>query len=1100
MTEPGTKRPRRLRRMMVRALIVIALVFAPLVAMLSYGVHAPSWMTKRFENRLNASITAAHVSIGTIDFRLFANGLNPEIQVLGVKISDGSGQLRAVFPEISSELSGTDLLFGRIRPKTMSMHAADLRLNRDAQGTFDLSIGSVETDEGETASVAAIEQNETLADIIFRFETILDTPILSRMTMIEASDIEVNIKDALSGRDWKFHHGVMRFENGQTDLAANMTFQMSNQSGQPAEATFSFSKSKGAAESEFTTRFRGFRTNDVADQVAAFDWLRVLNAPIGGSVSLSIQPDGSFGELFGVLDIGAGQLISGGDIKPVKFTGAKAYLSYDREKEKLTFNQISLNTDAVRIEAEGHAYLSDRIDRSVGAVIGQFRFTKVVIDPKGMFEAPVRFDFGALDMRVRLSPFQVDIGQMVLADNTSKFRLSGVLAADPDGWASSVDLSVDQITRDRVIALWPLTALLNTREWISENIPRGQLDTISAGFRASPGAEPRLSIGFNITETDVRWLKTMPLITGTSGYGVLTDRKLDIVANTGIVTSPTGGDINIAGTVFTIPDVTIIGAPAEIRLKTQSSITAALSLLDHPPFQFISKGGFAPDVAQGSGTVSAEIGLPLIKDVPLDLITFQANADLTAVVSDKLVKGKTLTADKLSVFVDDAGVTVSGDANLGKVPFNGSWIQKFGPSYKGISRIEGQVEISQGFLDEFDIALPKDTIAGQGRGTVTLDLVTGQAPKFTLVSDLNRVLLRIASLGYAKPKNVTGRLDVRGTLGTPARIDEIKIKTRGLEAAGSVILNKNGTLNVARFSGVNVDGWMKAGVEIRPGADNTTDFTLTGGVIDLRNSRFSDAKTSEGGSRIKIKDSKVIVSNGITIRGVSGQLNTTGGLSGSFSGRVNGGTSIVGTLATTPQGVGVRFTSEDAGAVMRDAGIFTKASGGRMDMILTPSEKTGEYDGKMEVQQTRVRNASTLAEILSAISVLGLIEQLDGEGIAFSTVSAQFHLTPNGVSLTQSSAVGVSLGLTMQGTYDFEKSALNMQGVVTPIYLLNGLLEQTKVFGGLFGKQKGEGLFGFNYTMKGTVEAPKVLVNPLSILTPGLFREIFRVPIPKAPE
>jgi hypothetical protein len=65
---------------------------------------------------------------------------------------------------------------------------------------------------------------------------------------------------------------------------------------------------------------------------------------------------------------------------------------------------------------------------------------------------------------------------------------------------------------------------------------------------------------------------------------------------------------------------------------------------------------------------------------------------------------------------------------------------------------------------------------------------------------------------------------------------------------------------------------------------------------------------------------------------------------------------------------------------------------------------------------------------------------------------------------------------------------LQLQGVISPIYLLNGL--------GAVVSKRGEGLFGFNYALGGTADAPQVSVNPLSILTPGLFREIFRRPPP----
>ena len=42
-----------------------------------------------------------------------------------------------------------------------------------------------------------------------------------------------------------------------------------------------------------------------------------------------------------------------------------------------------------------------------------------------------------------------------------------------------------------------------------------------------------------------------------------------------------------------------------------------------------------------------------------------------------------------------------------------------------------------------------------------------------------------------------------------------------------------------------------------------------------------------------------------------------------------------------------------------------------------------------------------------------------------------------------------------------------------------------------------EGLFSFVYTMKGPTDAPKVRVQPLSILTPGAFRKLFRSDIPE---
>ena len=63
-----------------------------------------------------------------------------------------------------------------------------------------------------------------------------------------------------------------------------------------------------------------------------------------------------------------------------------------------------------------------------------------------------------------------------------------------------------------------------------------------------------------------------------------------------------------------------------------------------------------------------------------------------------------------------------------------------------------------------------------------------------------------------------------------------------------------------------------------------------------------------------------------------------------------------------------------------------------------------------------------------------------------------------------------------------------MRGVISPVYIINSI--------GAGLTRKGEGLLGFNYSLRGTTEDPKVSVNPLSALMPGGLREIFR---PQAP-
>ena len=219
-----------------------------------------------------------------------------------------------------------------------------------------------------------------------------------------------------------------------------------------------------------------------------------------------------------------------------------------------------------------------------------------------------------------------------------------------------------------------------------------------------------------------------------------------------------------------------------------------------------------------------------------------------------------------------------------------------------------------------------------------------------------------------------------------------------------------------------------------------------------------------------------------------GDLNTAGGTKGSFTGQLNGITPITGDVVPMQGRSAFRIRSDDAGRVLAAAGLLKQARDGAMELILTPAPEPGSYDGVLAIQQLRVREAPALAALLNTISVVGLLEQFSGQGLHFSSVDARFRLTPTRLTLLEGSAVGASVGISMDGFYNLASKRMDMQGVISPVYVLNAVGE---VF-----TRRGEGLIGFNYTLKGPATDPDVGVNPLSALTPGFLREMFRRPAP----
>jgi hypothetical protein len=290
---------------------------------------------------------------------------------------------------------------------------------------------------------------------------------------------------------------------------------------------------------------------------------------------------------------------------------------------------------------------------------------------------------------------------------------------------------------------------------------------------------------------------------------------------------------------------------------------------------------------------------------------------------------------------------------------------------------------------------------------------------------------------------------------------------------------------------VRAGGWLDAPVVLTGrGAGVTPAVRIAGGTVDLRNAPFGQQRGGGGGTvPLSLALDQLQVSNSIRLTDFRADLRSGGGLTGYFTASVNGEAPITGEALPQAGATAFRIRSNDAGKVIREAGILKTVSGGDMTLALAPvAGQPGSYDGALDVVNTRLREAPGIASLLDAISIVGLLDQLEGPGILFTEVEARFRLTPDQLVLTRSSATGPSMGISMDGTYNLGAGTLDFQGVLSPIFFLNGI-------GSIF-TRKGEGLIGFNFNLTGPANQPNVGVNPLSALTPGMFREIFRRPPP----
>ena len=70
-----------------------------------------------------------------------------------------------------------------------------------------------------------------------------------------------------------------------------------------------------------------------------------------------------------------------------------------------------------------------------------------------------------------------------------------------------------------------------------------------------------------------------------------------------------------------------------------------------------------------------------------------------------------------------------------------------------------------------------------------------------------------------------------------------------------------------------------------------------------------------------------------------------------------------------------------------------------------------------------------------------------------------------------------------------DETIINANGVLSPFFNINNAVKMLPFIGALLGGDRGEGAFGIQYKLEGSRKKPIVLINPLSILAPGKFRD-----------
>ncbi|TCS62160.1 YhdP family protein [Varunaivibrio sulfuroxidans] len=1095
--------------MIKRALRLSVHLFAGLVAglavllaltawRLSSGPVSLSYLTPYIENILNTDhnrnfrITLADTVVSWGGWRQPV-----DVRVLDVKANAPDGKTIARVPEISLAISTKALWHGVIAPKSIELFRPRLRVTRRAAGGVDFDFANLATSpEGTGDLVAGI------------FADIMSTPNVARpmsyLTHVGMMAAEVDIVDERTALVWNASSSDIDIRRDSKGLKGEATLNLDGPQGK-SEVSLIGTYDQAANRIDMGGSFDALNPSAYAELSDRIGFLSALDVPLQGTLTASLTPRGDFESI-------------GFDL-----TGGRGHLAVPIAVAQ----RMGMLPLAQRVAIEGM-----HIKGRYAGLSGDWAIDDVTVDfTKGVkifVPAPVDKAFPVSTLKARGSYSaarkRIDLASLEMNLDGPRARLAATIDARGGATSPWGDLAIvakvgfGDVGVKPLMNYWPPSLVRDVRDWVDEHFLGGRLNDVSVDLAlALHGGAISLTSVSGTMQADhlsIDILPPLPVLHDGRARATFDDKQFKIQ----IEQAQSHGMRADSGTVV----FTKLSDPipyADVHVPITGPLRNVLEFIDSKPLEFARGVGLDPAHASGRATIDLVMGLPLKKTLKFDEIAVSAKAHVKDASLDGVVLGRDLGDGQFDIKVDNGGLDMIGAARIGGVPVGLSWRENFKPAalFRSQFNIEGHAismaqvrALSGGLPTSFETFLHDDGVTGTFGGHAALTVLQDGRKRVRAGLDLTGLSLSIPELGWRKAAGVAGKASVDIKLNDADKIGDIpkfSATSRDLKLSGAVHFDTAGgalkrvVLNEAVIGRSNLNGSISS---LDGGA---WSVVLKGPSFDFGPlwSRLGDQ--GEGGKKGLLEDLSYTVSAKIdkvwlnkgahAIRDVKALFVRGEGKWKRLDVSANIADHKTFVAHVARKGAAARsltMRSDDAGAVLRLLDYYPNMVGGTLavDGVFDDQAPETSLSGTVSVKNYQIIKAPVLARLLSLMALSGIVDALNGEGISFADLNVPFAYNKGVIQFKNAGASGASIGLTMDGWYDRPAKTLDMKGTIVPAYALNSVLGKIPVLGTLLtGTEKGGGMFAATYRVKGDADNTEITVNPLSVLAPGILRNIF---------
>ncbi|MEM7621248.1 MAG: DUF3971 domain-containing protein [Pseudomonadota bacterium] len=679
--------------------------------------------------------------------------------------------------------------------------------------------------------------------------------------------------------------------------------------------------------------------------------------------------------------------------------------------------------------------------------------------------------------------------------------------------------------------IWPRFLAPGARDWIGERIPQTQIlggnvnVSIPAGMLADASQKkqsiPEKAVQFNLELQDmvVHFIKDVPPLQAVNGSVRLSGQRLTLDVPQAIIPLPSGKNVFLAKGQFVIPDLRQDPPDGIISFHTENKAQTILEFFNLEPLGYLKDVDFDASAITGQTKGVAELQLPLLKDVKFADMKIKSKVQLLKAQFPEIVDGMSIKNGALNFDISEKAVHAKGNIAVNGVRARIDWQRIFKSPLERQPPIRLSTTLNASAFEKLGISVGH-VLKGRVPTTITIKNNADQNGEkdIRVRADLTTAALNISSIGWRKPPGQRAQLefDIKKLQDGYTELQNFKIVGDDLAVNGALMLDAKGKLVEVNLPDIALNVITKLAVSAKREVEGNWNIKINGPSLDGRNlfrSFFS------GGPEAKIPKSKKQDTN----FDLSASIQTIVGFGGTkindvkiFIKKRKGGLVAFNANGAFNQNrrVAVQLRRDkntlqrillgetnDAGNTFKLVGFYPNILGGQASFSVNlDASGAAEQSGTLWARDFAILGDRIVQQVLTNTG-----EEASGfeetprrrlrrsrntqarERIPFDQLKIPFSVGQGQFVLHNAFISGPALRAKLAGKIDFERKIIDLGGTYIPLPGLSDVFQGIPIVN-IF---VGNGLWGVSFGVQGNLDNPEVIVNPASMLAPGIFREIF---------